>query len=402
MSLFMAVGSPALITYSLTLTILNRIWVRRIFESLLEQLDGSINIPQDSRGPLRKRLHAAQYLLQESQQVPMRTSQVHGWLSSLIVLDKNEKWWMRVKKDLQNSRRGYTFSLFAQIGMAFIAYTFTIATTLNSSPLGDSEGSGVLLTAGGGIWIWMIPVIMGWIMCGTQARALSITEAVNDKTHPVFRADKEGEAIENEVQYGIRSRSGLIPRPRPLELPTTLQSTLGTPAEIGSGAVTGSKIPDGTQVARGGKMSREIKTLFESSESDLLNFKNPLGDFPLSCYQMLKVQSWIGFSIEGDEAREGPLFNYARLFTFREFSLTITNAFAAHLASFEADPNRKTNIVEVAESCKLDKYLLQAYTPRQEIGSTVWHHMLIGAGAAIFVQWGTASIIYVSPSQIQS
>jgi hypothetical protein len=136
----MAVGSPALITYSLTITILNRNWVRQIFESLLEQLKGltdeSEEFRQRLRDRLRDRLLAAQYLIQESQQVPMRASQVHGWLSSLVALDENHPWWMRVKKDLKNSRRGYTFSLFAQIGMAFLAYTFTIATALNSSPLG--------------------------------------------------------------------------------------------------------------------------------------------------------------------------------------------------------------------------------------------------------------------------
>jgi hypothetical protein len=61
----------------------------------------------------------------------------------------------------------------------------------------------------------------------------------------------------------------------------------------------------------------------------------------------------------------------------------------------KADNSQKRNIFEVAESCKLDKPLLQAHTPWQEIDSTVWHHMLIAAGAAIFVQWGTVCIKYL-------
>jgi hypothetical protein len=410
----MAVGSPALITYSLTLTILNRNWVRRIFESLVGQLDGLTNQSKEFRQQLRDRLLAAQYLIQESQQVPMRASQANGWLSSLIALDKNHAWWMRVKRDLKNSRRGYTFSLFAQIGMAFLAYTFTIATALNSSPLGNSEGSQVLLTAGGGVWIWMIPVILGWIMCGTQARARSITEALNDETHPVFRIDESGGVVKSEMQYGICSRSGLIPRPRLLDLP----STSGTPAETGSGANNEIEVIDGTQVADGGEMINAIQIPNNSNTKEIpddgyfyekramSNYTMPkpaasktdekhLGDVTSSDFEMLKVQTWLGFSIEGDEALEGPIFNYARLFTFREFSSTIRKAFVANIASLKTDHNQAKNIFELAESCKLDEPLLEAYTPWQKIESKVWHHMLIAAGAAIFVQWGTVGIKYL-------
>jgi hypothetical protein len=409
----MAVGSPALITYSLTLTILNRIWVRGKFGSLLDKPD---DLPRNLHQGLRKRLRAAQYLLQESQQVAMRVSQVDGWLSSLIALDDNHAWWMRVKKDLKNTRRGYTFSLLAQIVMAFLAYTLTIAISLNSSPLGNSEVDGVLLTAGGGIWIWMIPVILGWIMCGTQARARSITDALNDKTHSVFRCDMRGEVVQSEIQHGICSRSGLIPRPRLLELPSNLQGTSATPAGTGSASVE-RETTNGTEVAGGGEVSNVMANFNEVSRfgmpgdgsidekmgiSDINVLKieaartnqRPLGEFIFD-YEKLKIPSWLGFSIEGDEAREGPIFNYARLFTFREFSSTIMKGFVANLASLKAGNNQRRNSVDVAESCQLDKVLLQAYTPWQEIDSIVWHHMLIAAGAAIFVQWGTASITHL-------
>ena len=408
----MAVGSPALITYSLTLTILNRIWVRGIFGSLLDKLD---DLPRNLHQGLRKRLRAAQYLLQESQQVAMRVSQVDGWLSSLIALDDNHAWWMRVKKDLKNTRRGYTFSLLAQIVMAFLAYTLTIAISLNSSPLGNSEVDGVLLTAGGGIWIWMIPVILGWIMCGTQARARSITDALNDKTHSVFRRDMRGEIVQSEIQHGICSRSGLIPRPRFLELPSNLQGTSATPAGTGSASVE-RETTNGTEVAGGGEVSNVMANFNEVSRfgmpgdssidekmgiSDINVLKieaprtnqRPLGEFIFD-YEMLKIPSWLGFSIEGDEAREGPIFNYARLFTFREFSSTITKGFVANLASLKAGNNQRRNSVDVAESCQLDNVLLEAYTRWRKIDSIVWHHMLIAAGAAIFVQWGTASITH--------
>ena len=334
----MAVGSPALITYSLTISILNRIWVRRKFELLLNKLDRLSEPPQH----FHKRLGAAQYLLQESQQVPMRASQSDGWLSSLVVLKDNAAWWNRVKKDLQNSRRGYTFSLVAQIGMAFLAYLFTMTTNFDNSTAGNSEGTQVLVTAGGSLWIWMIPVIWGWIMCGTQAFARSITDALEDKTHLASRIDEQGKIVHNEMQYGILSRSGLIPLPP-------------------------------------------------------LDPSKPLGHVEDSTYVTLGLHTWFGFSLQGDEAREGPLFNYARLFTFRQFATTVTEAFDNMLANSANSKggqgqNRDVDLFKVASSCNLERPL-QAYTPWAKIDSVVWHHLIIAAGAAIFVQWGTVGSI---------
>lgn len=403
MSLFMAVGSPALITYSLTLTILNRIWVRRNFQEILgylNQVDG-LSVQQEThRDRLRERLQAAQYLLQESQQVPMRASEVDGWLSSLVALDDNNPWWERVNKDLQNSRRRYTFSLVAQIGWAFVAYTFTIAISLNSSPLGNSEGGGVLLTAGGGIWIWMIPVIWGWIMCGTQARACSITDALNDTTHPVFRRDTRGELLQSTIQHGIRSRPGLIPRPGLLEFQSNLLSTSASPEATGNGTVDESETSHGAEVLaereirHGTSMIDETMGRSEITAVKVVALKThrrDFGEFSILDYEMLMIPSWLGFSIQGDEGREGPIFNYARLFTFREFSSSIMNAFLARIASLKADNNEDKNTLEFAESCELDEVRLQAYTQWRETNAEVWHHMLIASGAAIFVQWGTAS-----------
>jgi len=415
MSLFMAVGSPALITYSLTITILNRNWVRRKFEVLLEELNDLRD--KNLRRKITERLDAAQYLLQESQQVPMRASQIGGWLSSLIVLDENEAWWMRVKKDLQKSKRGYTFSLVAQIGLALIAYTFTIAITLNSSPLGTSEGSNIELTAGGGLWIWMIPVIWGWIMCGTQARACSIPESLNDETHPAFRIDNNGKVLEDEIQYGMRSRSGLVPRPRSLEVQEKTSSSRrvsDTTEESGHGIFDDRELNiepiegAGRVVIEGIERFDRCSTNEISSAADGRKDKSgvriaskampriqSLGEFSDEDSEMLKLPSWLGFSIEGDEALEGPIFNYARLFTFREFSSTVTKAFRASNSSLKAGKSQCENIFEVAEACKLSEEPLEAYTPWRKTDPTLWHHILIAAGAAIFVQWGTVSDLSV-------
>jgi hypothetical protein len=56
----------------------------------------------------------------------------------------------------------------------------------------------------------------------------------------------------------------------------------------------------------------------------------------------------------------------------------------------KAGNNEEKNIFELATSCQLDKPL-EAYIPWQKIDYEVWHHMLIAAGAAVVVQWGTVS-----------
>lgn len=154
MSLALALGSPSLITYSLSLTILNRFWIRQRFASLRSDSRAVIERhPQFS-----ERIKAAQYLLQEAQQVPMRASQEGGWLSSLIVLNNNQRWWTGVKKDLRNTRRGVTFSLVAQVGAAVTAWLFTIISAFVGN-LGDI--STALQISSGAIWLWMVSYISG-------------------------------------------------------------------------------------------------------------------------------------------------------------------------------------------------------------------------------------------------
>lgn len=99
MSFCLAVGSPAMIAYSLTITILNRFWVRKTFGELQQKAQGP-NV-RDRYNEYSPRIRAAQYLLQEAQQVPLRASQERGWLSSLIVIPMNTRWWERLVMQLK-------------------------------------------------------------------------------------------------------------------------------------------------------------------------------------------------------------------------------------------------------------------------------------------------------------
>jgi len=149
MSFCLAIGSPALATYSLSITILNRQWVQQEFREL------RTNARSLSRkyNELTDRIEAAIFLLQEAQQVPLRASQEKGWFSSLLVVPGNALWWEHLQERLETTRRGITASLVAQMLLAAIAYLFTVITSFNAD-LGDP--STALQIASGSLWIWLV------------------------------------------------------------------------------------------------------------------------------------------------------------------------------------------------------------------------------------------------------
>ena len=148
-SICLAVGSPALITYSLMLTIRNRYWVRQDFRDLRRNL---ADVKAKTPG-FKKRLDDIQYVLDEAQQVPLRISQDRGWFSSLIVAPQNDDWWDAMQSKLEDTRRGVTLSLATQMIVAVLAWIFTIAAAFISD-LGDQ--STALQISAGNIWVWMV------------------------------------------------------------------------------------------------------------------------------------------------------------------------------------------------------------------------------------------------------
>lgn len=156
MSFCLAVGSPALATYSLSITILNRYWVRKTFGKLRAKARRRAVMAR--YGELEERIKAVQFLLQEAQQVPLRASQGKGWLSSLLVIPANATWWEEIAERLKHTRRGITASLVAQMLFAAIAYLFTVITSFQTD-LGDP--STALQISSGSLWIWLVCAFLG-------------------------------------------------------------------------------------------------------------------------------------------------------------------------------------------------------------------------------------------------
>ena len=286
MSLALAIGSPALITHSLTVTILNRSWVRKQFKHIRTEC-------RRIQPRLSKKIDAAQILLQEGQQMPMRVCQAHGRLSSLIALDENCQWWVSVANDLKNTRRGVTLSLIAQIVGATIAWLFTVITSFLGS-LGDIETA--LQIASGSVWLWMIPVIWGWIAVGTQNKTNSIKKALNDESKRTYRATRiEGVLKEDRRKQSILAQSGLTVEPA-----SDQQPTVQAPEHM-----------DG-------------ETLHDQSTSSQLGYVDPI-----------KIPKIFVFDISGDEARQGPTYNYARLYTWSQFAKYVVRGFKQTLRTME-------------------------------------------------------------------
>lgn len=141
----MALGSPVLITYSLSLTVINSYKLKHIFN----QLKNFKTIPQQ----YSKHLTTIQEVLQASQHVPLRPSQRGGWLSSLLVLKENDDWWDEVCEYLMGHVRDFSPSALAQIGFAVVAWLLTVVAAL-SNKLGDPDTG--LQIASGSLWIWLV------------------------------------------------------------------------------------------------------------------------------------------------------------------------------------------------------------------------------------------------------
>lgn len=105
MSFFLAVGSPALVTYSLAITVLNSRWINKQFRCLK---DWNESLGGESRGKLGPTLDNVRCFLIESQCVSIEI--VFGpqkEFAQLVVDPAKSKWWRHVVEQLEKTRRGW-------------------------------------------------------------------------------------------------------------------------------------------------------------------------------------------------------------------------------------------------------------------------------------------------------
>ncbi|KAF8175981.1 hypothetical protein K438DRAFT_1979487 [Mycena galopus ATCC 62051] len=176
LSACLCVGSPALATYSLALTTFNRNYIAAKFKRLREKAEKDTKQRYDY---MVERLDAAAFILQESQQCPLRADQRNGELASLVVLPDRQHFWRTARKDLTNTRRGFTYSFLAQVILAFASYLISFIAAVHDS-LGSPDVG--LQFATSSVWSWMFPIVFGYIRVGSQYKAGAIKEALVDNT----------------------------------------------------------------------------------------------------------------------------------------------------------------------------------------------------------------------------
>jgi len=293
LSCLYAIGSPTLLLYSLTLTVVYRFWIRKEFKGLLEEHP---LVPAH----FRKRAKAAKYILQNCHHVPTKVLQGEdGYLSSAVVLGENTIWWQRLQHEIEQRRRPLTQSLGAQIFWVAVSQVFVWIATFQKAgdvTIGTGLSSGLML-------LWMLPVVWGTYEVGNFPDSDAIKEAI---------ANSEGKF----VLAGATEAKPLppaLPQPKTAMLQrdsNSLTDYVRSVAERANSSTStnGSRIPL-SAVQPFNHLYREYQV------------PDRLSDNAKHAPQFL----WL--SIQGDEIETGATMNYARLHTSRVTASYIIDAF---------------------------------------------------------------------------
>ena len=335
MTLFLGVGSPALITYSLALTIFNSRSINRKFRHVKDHLDSHIGIDT---------IRAVRSFLTQSQHVPLQF--IRCDLHRLIVCPKSWAWWNGVRDDLQATKRGWSFYLYAQVGWVAVAQFLAILDFFTTQSLATNVGVGLAINS---LWIWMIPVVLGWVKIGTQQSAESIQDAIN----------------KNEV-------------------------------------------PDagGSNVSTGGHIGVSDKSSFDD---DFIEEARPSSQAPLPSekarYRSLTSNTFLGFSIDGCALEAGPIFTYARVWNhlaqvkiiFRGFNALNKQLIARRTVSnrpWTEDPLKWTENLQGSPE-QMARYIGMDGSCEEDIAldttgfTEVYHSCAVAALMAMALQWGS-------------
>ena len=307
MALLLALGSPLLITYSLTLTILNARWINQKFRQIKEE-----NKSLRPHRPLQiKAIKAARAFLIDSQHIPIQIfNGQRREFAQLVACPENWAWWNSLREEIQKTKRGWTYSLYAQIGWVCISQLAAVVTFFTSASFDTSIGIGLAINS---LWVWMIPVILGWVYVGTQTSAGSIKTALAKITVPALgpETNVSGECI------GIRDRTTFD------ESCTQLRDPIVHFRRCGSQRQRESSF--GKDVESVG--SQKDIELTASTHTSTNGSLRPLIEHKRR--RNCSSHTFLGFSIAGCDLEPGPIFNYARVWNHMNAVYHVASAFAA-------------------------------------------------------------------------
>ena len=158
-SMLLTLGSPTLAAYSLALTVLNGRWIAHLFSKY--------------KYPNGKN---AVRILSSLQQSPLRVDKDDALLASLIMLPQNDEWWAELVISLEYPH-SWSISAATSIAWVIIAYAFTIIDYFSQSGVRNAlsaNGPGV-----GSLWLWLLPIVVGWLQISPKCDATRVHEAVD-------------------------------------------------------------------------------------------------------------------------------------------------------------------------------------------------------------------------------
>ena len=326
MILLITLGSPMLVAYSLILTVANTRWINREFQRLRDE-------NQETGGDWVEAITAARRCFVEGQQVPIQVFQgPERELAHLIVLPQNRSWWVRLEMELKKTRQPWTYSLFAQLFWVFFAQLLAIVDFLQTASTNSIVGLGLAINS---LWIWMIPVALGWVCVGTQTSAGAFKAATMAIDPP-----KIGDGLARYGRnVGIRVRDA-----------NTNTFSL-EPDREAAHAKDCTKLDDVTVVDAGrtrvdSDATKANVDVIEYTEQDATE---------ISCEERGHVtwvdeaeiparytkQTFLGFSIAGYETEPGPIYNFSRLWTHRNATSQVIDAFRGLITTLK-DGTRRT------------------------------------------------------------
>jgi hypothetical protein len=179
MSAVLTIGSPVLAGYSLFITLLNSRWIKRRFNQ-------SVDYPNSG---------FAVSILSSLQQVPLR---IHPDFPSLVVLPENDTWWNYLS-ELMDYPHTWSIASAASIAWVVIAYILTV---VNSPP--DSFGVATDGEDTASMWLWLIPIVVGWLQLSPKCNFERLNEAY-DRAHRHTR----GEVVDSHNRSPTSTRRAL-------------------------------------------------------------------------------------------------------------------------------------------------------------------------------------------------
>ncbi|KAJ6608872.1 hypothetical protein B0H10DRAFT_2066485 [Mycena sp. CBHHK59/15] len=175
MSVVLALGSPCLAAYSLSLAVLNKRWIARRF--------ANIQYPNSGRAAL---------VLSSLQYAPITVNIDGNLLASLVVLPENNEWWRELVESLDYANN-HTWTLAGIVSMIWVvlAYVLTIIDAFNAiSTNPNNNGQG--LSGIGSIWLWTIPVCLGYLQLSPRCDTKRLANALNRANKVAHVAGTDG------------------------------------------------------------------------------------------------------------------------------------------------------------------------------------------------------------------